>query len=433
MKWWPFRRSALKRAISYQDVWGAGSDPAVLRGTSQERALRLGPVYGATRILADSVASLPLKSYRTAGADRLRVPLPELFRQPAAAGTLYDWLHRCMTSLTLRGNAYGLVVAWGPDGWPSQIEWLHPDDVHLQDNLAAVPVWYYKGRRLEPHQLFHIPGYTLPGQILGLSPIAYFATTTEAGLLANQFGRDWFANGSTPSAVLETDMVVDQAAATILKARFKEAAQGRDVVALGNGVKYRAISVPAEESQFLETIKATANQIAAIYGVPPEKVGGETGGSLTYATVEQNSIDMLTWTLRPWLARLEAALSLLLPPGTEVKFNPDAMLRTDLLSRMQAYGMALDQGWRNRDEVRALEDEPPLPNGLGQTYLPLSTALSVSLDPEQANARNVVEMIQKLGAGVGVMLTADEARDLLNQAGAHLSGSFTPPKATEEP
>ncbi|MGW9022588.1 phage portal protein, partial [Leucobacter chromiiresistens] len=137
----------------------------------------------------------------------------------------------------------------------------------------------------------------VPGQILGLSPIAYFATTTEAGLLANQFGRDWFANGSTPSAVLETDMAVDQGAATVLKARFKEAAQGRDVVALGNGVKYRAISVPANESQFLETIKATANQVAAIYGVPPEKVGGETGGSLTYATVEQNSIDLLTWTL----------------------------------------------------------------------------------------------------------------------------------------
>ncbi|MEV5085982.1 hypothetical protein AB0K74_47410 [Streptomyces sp. NPDC056159] len=50
------------------------------------------------------------------------------------------------------------------------------------------------------------------------------------------------------------------------------------MVALGNGVKYRAISVPANESQFLETIKATANQVAAIYGVPPEKVGGETGG-----------------------------------------------------------------------------------------------------------------------------------------------------------
>jgi len=371
MRWWPFRRTALKRAITYQDVWGAGADPAVLRGTGQERALRLGPVYAATRLLADSVASLPLKSYRADGDDRLRAPVPPLFRRPSATGTRYDWLHRCMTSLTLRGNAYGLVVAWGPDGWPSQIEWLHPDDVHIEDNLAAVPVWYYKGRRLEDGQLFHIPAYTVPGQILGLSPIAYFATTTEAGLLANQFGRDWFANGSTPSAVLETDMVVDRDAATILKARFKEAAEGRDVVALGNGVKYRAISVPANESQFLETIKATANQIAAIYGVPPEKVGGETGGSLTYATVEQNSIDLLTWTLRPWLARLEDAFSWLRPPTEEARFNVDAMLRTDTLTRYQAYRISRAIGLHNIDELRRTEDEPPLPGGLGKDYTPL--------------------------------------------------------------
>jgi HK97 family phage portal protein len=375
--WWPFRRREQTRAIAYQDVWGSGGDPTVLRGGSQERALRLGPVYAATRLLADSVASLPLKSYRADGDDRLRVPVPPLFRRPAAVGTRYDWLHRCMTSLTLRGNAYGLIVATGPDGWPSQIEWLHPEDVSIEDNLAAVPVWFYKGRRLEDGEMFHIPAYTVPGQILGLSPIAYFATTTEAGLLANQFGRDWFANGSTPSAVLETDMVVDRDAALILKARFKEAAQGRDVVALGNGVKYRAISVPANESQFLETIKATANQIAAIYGVPPEKVGGETGGSLTYATVEQNSIDLLTWTLRPWLARLEEAFSLLRPPTEEARFNVDAMLRTDTLTRYETHRIARAIGLNNVDELRRVEDEGPLPGGAGQDYTPL---IKVALD-----------------------------------------------------
>lgn len=434
MNWWPFRRKAQEqRALSYQDVWGSGGPANGLRGTTQERALRLAPVYAATRLLSDAVASLPLKTYRTAGDARMALPTPALFKSPAASGTRYDWLHRCMSSLALRGNAYGLVVASDGEGTPTQIEWLHPDDVTIEDNLAITPVWFYKGRRLNPGEMFHIAAYTLPGQILGLSPVAYFASTTETGLLAQQYGRDWFANGSTPAAVLETDRNVSREDAAILKARFKEAATGRDVAVLGLDVKYRPISVPAEESQFLETIKASANQVAAIYGVPPEKVGGETGGSLTYASVEQNSIDLLTWTLRPWLARLEIAFSQLLPDDEEVRFNPDAMLRTDLLSRMQAYGMALDQGWRNRDEVRALEDEPPLPNGLGQTYLPLSTALSVSLDPDQANARNVVEMIQKLGTGVDVMLTADEARHILNLAGAQLSGSFTPPKVTEEP
>ena len=372
MRWWPFRRKEA-RSLSYQDVWGSGGPANGLRGTSQERALRLAPVYAATRLLADSVASLPLKNYRIAGADRERIPAPALFQHPAAVGTRYDWLHRAMTSLTLRGNAYGLVVATDAAGYPSQIEWLHPDDVSLLDNFAAVPVWYYKGRRLEPGEMFHIPAYTLPGQILGLSPVAYFATTTDTGLLAQQFGKDWFANGSTPAAVLETDREVSREASTILKARFKEAASGRDVAVLGLGVKYRPISVPAEESQFLETIKASANQIAAIFGVPPEKVGGETGGSLTYATVEQNSIDLLTWTLRPWLARLEEAFSMLRPPTEEAAFNVDAMLRTDTLTRYRTYRIARAIGLHNVDELRRLEDEPPLPAGQGTDYTPLGS------------------------------------------------------------
>ncbi|WP_371612883.1 phage portal protein [Streptomyces clavifer] len=373
--WWPFRRAAT-RAITYQDVWGSGGDALQLAGRGQERALRLAPVYAATRLLSDSVASMPLKSYIGEGTSRRPMVSPPVFTRPAAVGTRYDWLHRCMTSLTLRGNAYGLVVAHDAAGWPTQVEWLHPDDVHLEDNLAATPVWFYKGRRMEPGQMFHIPAYTLPGQILGLSPIAYFATTTDTGLLAAQFGHDWFANGSTPSAVLETDREVTKEQAGILKSRFKEAAQGRDVVALGLGTKYRPISVPANESQFLETIKASANQIAAIYGVPPEKVGGETGSSLTYATVEQNSIDLLTWTLRPWLARLEEALSLLRPPAEDVRFNADAMLRTDTLTRYQTHRIARAIGLNNIDELRLLEELEPLPNGLGADYTPLTGVAS---------------------------------------------------------
>jgi HK97 family phage portal protein len=352
-------------------VWGSGAGGAHLAARGQERALRLAPVYAATRLLADSVASLPLRSYQDAGGRRVPTVTPPLFRRPAVLGTRFDWMHRCMTSLTLRGNAYGLVVATDDNGWPSQVEWLHPDDVTLLDNFASEPTWYYKGRRLNPGEMFHIPAYTLAGQILGLSPVAYFAAMTDTGLLAEKFGRDWFANGSIPAAVLETDRQVGQDDAKAIKARLKDAAADRDVAVLGLGVKYRPISVAPNESQFLETIKATANQIAAIYGVPPEKIGGTTGNPLTYTTVEQNSIDLLTWTLRPWLARLEEAFSLLRPPTEECAFDADAMLRTDTLTRYETHRIARQIGLNNVDELRASENEAPLPNGQGQDYTPL--------------------------------------------------------------
>lgn len=380
-RWWPFRRRQQQRAITFQDIWGSGADD-LLHGIGQERALRLAPVYAATRLLSDSVASLPLLYYRDSPQGRSPAPTPTLFRKPSVLGTRYDWVHRCMTSLTLRGNAYGLVVAVGPDGWPSQIEWLHPDDVTLLDNLAPTPTWYYKGRRLEDGELFHIAAYTVPGQILGLSPIAYFATTTDTALLAEKFGKDWFQNGSTPAAVLETDQEVGQTQGNIIKDRFKEAAADRGVAVLGQGAKYRQISVAANESQFLETIKASANQIAAFYGVPAEKVGGTTGNPLTYTTVEQNSIDLLTWTLRPWLARLEEAFSLLRPPTEECAFNADAMLRTDTLTRYQTHRIARAIGLNNIDELRRTENQPPLPTGQGQDYTPLGTVARDESEPK---------------------------------------------------
>lgn len=105
--------------------------------------------------------------------------------------------------------------------------------------------------------------------------------------------------------------------------------------------------------------------------MPPEKVGGTTGNPLTYTTVEQNSIDLLTWTLRPWLARLEEALSLLRPPAEDVRFNADAMLRTDTLTRYRTHRIARTIGLNSIDELRRTEDLEPLPGGTGADYTPL--------------------------------------------------------------
>ena len=84
--------------------------------------------------------------------------------------------------------------------------------------------------------------------------------------------------------------------------------------------------------------------------------------------IEQQSIGFVTYTLRPWLTRIEAALTDVLPRGQFVKFSVDRLLRGDQKSRYEAYQNAIDSGWRNPDEVRALEDLPPIPGGAGQKY-----------------------------------------------------------------
>jgi HK97 family phage portal protein len=358
-----------QRAVSFQDVWGSGADLSPMRASSVDTALTLVPVFAATRLLADGVASLPLQTFRQAGDVRTRIEDAPLLRDPSQQGTGYDWLHRAMTSLTLRGNAFGFITQFDAEMHARQLEWLHPDEVAVGDNRATSrPRWFWRGRPIDPDRMLHVAGYTLPGQVLGLSPIAAYALTIETGLLSQQFGRDWFRNGSVPSSVLQTEHQVNEDQATVMKERFRRATSSREPVVLGAGVEYKPISVPPNESQFLATMKATVNQIAAIYGIPPEMIGGESGSSMTYANVEQQAINFVTYTLRPYLVKLETALSTLLPRPQYVRFNVDGIVRADLKTRYEAHHIALKDGWKSKDEVRALEDLPPLPDGQGAGY-----------------------------------------------------------------
>jgi phage head maturation protease len=115
-----------------------------------------------------------------------------------------------------------------------------------------------------------------------------------------------------------------------------------------------------EQAQFLGTTRANVATIARYYRVPPERIGGESGGSLTYANVEQRALDFLTFCLRRWIVTMETALSALRSSTTTVKFNAAALVRTDLLTRYQAHESAIRAGWKLRSEVRELEDLPPI-------------------------------------------------------------------------
>jgi HK97 family phage portal protein len=367
-----FRRRTEERSVSYQDVFGRG-DSIEAFGGGESRALQLVPVFASTRLLADSIASLPLQQFRRASdGSRQQMELSSLFASPSQHGTSYEWVQRAVTSLTLRGNAFGYVTQYGSSGYPSQVEWLHPDCVSVGEDSTMAPArWFVLGRPVDG--LVHIPGHVLPGRVLGLSPIRAYALTTDTGLLSQAFGRDWFANGKTPSAVLSTDQALTSDQAETMKARFMASSKDREPIVLGAGLAYKPLMVPPEESQFLATMKATTNQIASIYGIPPEMIGGESGSSLTYANVEQQAINFVTYTLRPYITKLEATLSALLPRPQFVRFNVDSIIRADLKARYEAHQIGLSAGFLNRDEVRAIENRTPLPDGKGQAFAPIQT------------------------------------------------------------
>lgn len=379
----PFRwmGGVSKRAITSLP-WisgGARSTGAV----SVQRALSLIPLFACVRLLADSIASLPIQTYRKNGATReVLTFVPSLLFAPAARDNLFEWVHKLVVSLALRGNAYGLVTQRDAFGFPTMIEWLNPDEVWVDELRPTLPVFYWQGQEVPREQIVHIPWVVMPGCVTGLSPVQYFARTIGVGLSATEYGLSWFDNGGTPPATMKNSQkAINPDEAEEISDRLAARVRARKPLVFGSDWDFTALQVNPEESQFIETMRLNASQIAAIYGVPPEMVGGDSGGSMTYANVEQNAINFVNFTLRPWLSRLEAKLSALMPGREFVRFNVDAMIRVDLMTRYQAHSMSLNDGWRNRDEIRALEDLPPLPDGQGQVFLPVSLLGSPTNDP----------------------------------------------------
>lgn len=398
MRWNPFRRrrgDVERRDLGPESVsWPLdwlhyGASPV-----SVDQALRLAPVFAAGRLLASSVSSLPLQVYRRQGDERVKINLPPLFAEPSAVGTRIDWLFRCMTSLVYRGNAIGIVTERDTFERPTRVEWLDPDQVTVSDfsqlfepGSFVDPIFYYYGERLPKEDLVHIPWFVLPGKVWGLSPIGAYASTVSTALSAQEFTRQWFNNGGVPPATFKnTAQTVDQAQADIIKRRLVSAIKTHEPIVYGADWDFTPISVSPQEAQFVETLKLGATEIANIYGIPPEMIGGETGSSMTYATVEQQSINFVQLTLLPWLTKLEAAFSALLPRGQYVKFNVDALIRSDSSTRFGNYRTAREIGLMNVNEARALEDMPPLPGDEGDDFSPLGLSGGGSEDdPDGGN------------------------------------------------
>lgn len=356
-----FRGAAEQRAITTDDV------PWVEGGTyppgAPEQALRLIPLYAAVASIADSIATLPVHAFTRAG-NGVRRPAanpPGIVTAPGVVGTRVDWLVQAISSLLLRGNAYGLVLDTDANLWPRKVHWLNPANVHVDETTPTSPAYFHNGRLIPSEMVVHIPAFVLPGSIVGLNPVALFRRQIQKGLAAEEYANDFFERGIMPPGVLKnTAKVLTTTESEIAKRRFKASVAGRDIFVTGSDWTWDALTLPADDAAFLETIKATATQIAALYRLAPEDIGGETGSSMTYQTLEMNEIKRSQRALLPWTARLEAAWDRLIPDPTYVRFNLDAVARADLKTRTQSHEIALRSGLETIDEARAMEERPPL-------------------------------------------------------------------------
>lgn len=355
-----------------------------------EVSMQTVAMWAAVDLISSLSSELPIDVFRGSGRDKQQIPIPAYLQDPAGDGYgVEDWIAQLLVSWLLRGNVNGKVVARSPGangGFPTQVSLYHPDTVMGWYGADGRPEWRVSGRPItDVANMWHKRCYPVPGRLMGLSPVAQQAATIGLTLTATQFGYQWFKDGAHPSGMLtnsEQDLTGTNTVQKV-KDKFMAAVWGtREPLVMGKGWKYQQIQINPEESQFLETNKFTSAQVARMFGPGvAEVLGYESGGSLTYSTVEGRSQHLLVYALNKWLRRVDRILTGMLPRGTYARLNRSALLEPTVLDRWRVYQIQLATKARFINEVRDDEDWAPVDWG----YTPIAAD---PVPPEQTPQTN---------------------------------------------
>lgn len=371
-------RDAPERAPDIQDQISAAPEfdfgaAASGKNVTEETAIQISTVYACVRVLAETIASLPLNVYESDGKGGSRIaenhPLEYLLHDaPNEEMTSFIWREQMMTQILLRGNSYSQIVRSGKTAILSIYPLLSSNMTVDRDDSGALTYKYQMADdntiTLSPAEVLHIPGMGFDG-IMGYSPIALMKTTLGLTLAAEEYGSKVFGNGATPAGVLtHPNRLKDpEKLRNAWNAAYGGSANAGKIAILEEGMKFERISMPNSEAQFLETRKFQVSEICRIYRVPPHMVGDLEHA--TFSNIEHQSISFAVHTIRPWLVRIEQSMNKALFSENErgkyfVKFNMDGLMRGDYKSRMEGYAIARQNGWMSADDIRGLENLNPI-------------------------------------------------------------------------
>lgn len=365
-----------------------------------EEARRHSAVFACRDLIARIPSTLPIHEYRrdSATGRLVRVPDPAPWLEQANPGRLFvDASYALLDSALARGMAFARVSNLDRFGWPRHIEdidpremrvwYASPEDVGARDPDRVRVQWY---RNDEPVELWPrgdiwaMHGYPMPGWPISVSPITYAALSILTGLEADEFGHEFFRDASHPTGVLMFPEAMERETRQHLLDDWEEGLLGnRRTRALSHGGMYKPISIAPEESQFLNTVAASVADVSRFFGVDPRDIGANvTGqGSLTYSNPWSDNLRLLTRTHRPWIYRLEQALTTLRPRGRVIKIGTDEMLRVDALTQARIFDLRIVDGIWSVNDARTALDMEPVEGGDRRVWPPKRTQLD---EPELA-------------------------------------------------
>ncbi len=364
--------------------WLGGGMSAAGVAVTEQTAMRVSSVYACVNLIGGAIASLPLPIYRRTAAGRERAQhdywwlLNEQPNSYMSAAVFWECL---AASLLLHGDAYAEIERDGRKGGPAAVA-LHPrHKSRVTAKREAGSMWYVvtddDGKKRAVHQddMLHIPGPGFDGTN-GMSQIRH-ALRGPAGIAiaADDYSAAFFKNGAKPDFALEVDGAVSPEQQEMIRnnwvKRYMGSAENSRLPALlTGGMKVHELTMNADDAQLIETRRFQVEDIARIFGVPPHMIG-HTSASTSWGTgIEQMSIGFVKYTLQRHLVKFEQELNRKLWPKLEryfVEFSTSGLERGDYKSRNEGYRIALgragEPAWMTVNEVRRLENLPPVEGG----------------------------------------------------------------------
>jgi HK97 family phage portal protein len=410
------------------------------KNVSEVTALGMSAVWRAVHVTTAVPAALPFHAFREQGAARVRATghAARLLDDPHPDLTPLELWQTSFVHKRLWGNAY-LRKLRNPLGQIVELWPVHPGRVRVgRESENGRKVYVIDGdtdHPLSDREILHLPGLGYDG-VCGVSPIRAARQSIALGMAAEEFGAKLFGNGSLATGILQTEQRLTQAQADKLASRWNEKRAGlqsaHGTIVLDKGSKFHQLTIPPEDAQFLESRRFQIVEVCRWFGLPPFLMF-ETEKSTSWGTgLEQQALGWVKFDLGPELTAIEQRVSkhVLKPEPVYAHYALEGLLRGDSAARSAFYTAMWNLGVFSTNEIRAYEELEPVDGG-DVRYRPLAMGvLGTTDDPvlEMADksdaevALDVVEMVQKVYLGVGIVIDEDEARELLNRAGANLDG-----------
>jgi HK97 family phage portal protein len=414
-----------QRAISFQTVWGSGADLEMLNPSgvaiNQKTAFEIVAFFSAVSLISDTISTLPVDAlYRSDGEIYPYRPRPTWIEQPDVDNTRQAHYQQVLVSLLIDGNSFTRVYR-DRSGEVVNLVVLDPQSVEIKRNALGRKMFAVAGEEklLSGDEIVHITDLLEPGALRGVSRVTKLSNAFGVASALQSYAATFFGSGASTNGVIEFPGVLTAEQAKNLQDGFDSRHKGwrksHKTGILSGGASYKQTTVPNDSAQFLESRRFSVEEIARAFNIPLHLLG--VPDTASYASVEQNAIQFVTHTLRPYVEKLEWAYTRLLPNPAYLKFNVNGLMRGDYATRIQSYSVGSQAGFLSVNDIRRMEDMRSVVGG--DVYrVPLANVnLSAADLPEQEGKIAMATKLINAGFDPAATLAALGLPSILHDGG----------------